>query len=242
MIQIAIVEDEDASAEELEKCLKMYSESSTEEFNITRFCDADSFLKNYQCLYGIIFMDIELPGRLNGFQAAEELRKTDSLAVLIFVTNLVKYVQKGYEVGALDYFIKPIKYPEFFMKLKKAVNVYRSNANIEITIPIANGIQRIASNDLLYMEVMGHKVIYHLLNDTIVTRGSLSEIEKNLKRGSFLRCNNCYLINPRHISYVKNYTVKIHSNELQISRARRKEFMAELMEWYSSHAGGGVSK
>lgn len=232
MINIAIVEDESTAAEILNSYLIQYEEKYHLQFQITIFTDALKFLENYCEIYDIIFMDIELP-YFNGMDAAEKLRKIDKRVLLIFVTNLAKYAQKGYEVDALDFIIKPINYLDFSLKMKKALDVMSINANTEFTIKLTNGFHRIALNKLLYVEVVGHRLIFHLVSETIESNGPLMHIEKQLKGRGFLRCSHCFLVNLKHIIYVKKNILKVGNAELQISRPKRKEFIAGLVKWYS---------
>ena len=53
--------------------------------------------------------------------------------------------------------------------------------------------------------------------------------EKKLKEHHFLRCSNCYLVNPRYIRGISGYTVTMwDGSELMISHPKRKQFMQEL--------------
>ena len=112
MRNIAIVEDEDAAAEVLQGHIEQYAQRNGQEFQICRFHDAVEFLKDYRPLYSVVFMDIQMPHR-DGMSAAEELRSVDKTVSLIFITNLVQYAQKGYEVDAIAYLLKPVSYFDF---------------------------------------------------------------------------------------------------------------------------------
>ena len=46
------------------------------------------------------------------------------------------------------------------------------------------------------MEVRGHALIYHAAGREITARGTMEQTEKQLSALDFLRCNNCYLVNP----------------------------------------------
>ena len=66
----------------------------------------------------------------------------------------------------------------------------------------------------------------------------LSAVERELSAFGFLRCNTCYLVNPKFIVRVKGSEVRVGDRTLQISRPRRAAFMEGLTNWYAG-AGGG---
>lgn len=167
--------------------------------------------------------------------AARQLRKMDTQVVLIFVTKMAQYAQKGYEVEALDFILKPVKYSEFCLKLKKAINVARQNENRTVIVPTNSGFSCISSDKLIFVEVMGHQLKYYLVDGFIEARGSLSVAEKNLKKFGFLRCNSCYLVNPKFVNSVKSNDVNVGGYMLKISHPRRKSFVKEIM----NYLGGG---
>ena len=56
--------------------------------------------------------------------------------------------------------------------------------------------------------------------------------KEDLKPYGFLKCNQCYLINPRFIIKIKGMDVQIGNETLAISRPRKKAFLSELAKWY----------
>lgn len=231
MINIAIVEDEKKSAETLSEYLEIYSKKNVEDISIRQYGDALAFLDDCRDGFDIVFMDIELP-HMNGMDASFELRKIDKRAILIFVTNMKQFAIRGYEVNALDFIVKPINYQAFAYKMQKAVAMFKANVDFEITINQAGGIRRISIKEISYIEVSGHKLLYHTFNETITSRGSLAELEENFKIYNYLRCNSCYLVNPNHIVLVNGQTIILRNGEkLQISYPRKKKFMEEFAAW-----------
>ena len=59
------------------------------------------------------------------------------------------------------------------------------------------------------------------------------KVEEELRSFGFLRCNQCYLVNPQFIVNVKGQTVQVGSDLLAISRPRKAAFMTELAKWYA---------
>lgn len=123
MINVAIVEDEDCAANNLSEYLNTFGRQNNTEIKAERFRDAISLLTGYSGKFDIVFMDIELP-EMNGMDAAKKLREIDMSVTLVFVTNMAQYAVKGYEVGAVDYIVKPVSYYDFSLKLRRIL--YRS--------------------------------------------------------------------------------------------------------------------
>lgn len=233
MYRVAIVEDDQKATSTLGKLFAKFTTEQGAKFELAYYENAMSFLEQYHGNHDLVMMDIEMPG-MNGMEAAERLRKIDGEVVLVFVTNMAQYAVKGYEVDALDFIVKPVKYSDFAFKMKRVLYALDMKNQPQITILFPGGMKRVNTAQLKYVEVSGHNVIYHLVNDTITVRGSLGKVEESLKDCHFMRCNSCYLVNPRHIVEVQGHTVKVGDEELQISHPRRKAFLQELSEWFSS--------
>ena len=236
MKNIAIVEDEDSAAELLKSYIDKYSQVSGQKFNVVRFADAADFLEGYKSVYAVVFMDIQMP-KMNGMDAAIELRKRDKTVSIIFITNMVQYAQKGYEVDAVSFLVKPVSYFDFSLKFRKALDIYVMNEERSITINLPSGICRISTDKLMYVEIIKHRLYYHLIDDTIEFTGVLSKVEDELGEHGFLRCNSCYLVNPKFVVSVKGNTVQVGNSELQISRPRRAAFLSGLANWYAGFGG-----
>ena len=236
MRNIAVVEDEDMAADLLISYIQRYSQLSGEKFNVSRFTNAADFLENYRAIYAVVFMDIQMP-KMNGMDGAMELRKLDKTVSIIFITNLVQYSQKGYEVDAVSFLVKPVSYFDFSLKFRKALNIYVMNEERSITIKYRGGLCRISTDKLMYVEIIAHRLYYHLIDDDIDITGVLSEVEKELSEYGFLRRNSCYLVNPKFVVAVKGSEVQVGNRTLQISRPRRAAFLAELANWYAGQGG-----
>ena len=87
MISIAIVEDEEMYAKQLQQFLHQYEKENKEMFDITVYSDGDQIVNKYKSQYDIILMDVEMKF-MDGMSAAEEIRKIDTEVVIIFITNV----------------------------------------------------------------------------------------------------------------------------------------------------------
>lgn len=236
MIKIAILEDSDADYTRICKAWDRFSKEEHLSYQITHYKDSTSLLEQFHSQFDLIFLDIEVPGK-NGMETAQEIRKIDNLTILVFLTNFSKYAVNGYEVNAADYMLKPLDYYSFALKMHKILHMLYQNIEKEITIMTKGLLHRFSINELFYVEINNHDLIYHLGDETISTRGSLSEVEKSLPKNSFSRCNNCYLVNLKHVTKIKDNTVWIGKNELTISRPKKKMFLNDL----TNYIGGKLS-
>ena len=228
MLSIAIVDDVRSEAEYLASFVERYGNENNEKMKIARFKSGFDFLDGYKAVYDAVFLDIEMPD-IDGMAAARKLRDFDNDIIIIFVTNIAKYAIQGYSVGALDYLLKPPKYADIKMRMNIISKRKRLN-DYSIVIPYQGGERKLTSGEIVYVESRGHDIIFHTDGDEILWKGTtLKRVESELTEHGFYRCNNCYLVNLRYCTEIKDNSVMVNGEELQISRARKKGFMVALV-------------
>lgn len=236
MFNIAIVEDDCSATDLLQSYLEKYGKDNDVQFNIFKFGKALTFLTNYTGNYDVVFMDIELPD-LNGMEAAKRLREVDKNVALVFVTNLAQFAVEGYEVNAFDFIVKPVNYAVFSLKLKRVLDRAKVNRGVKLLISVDDATMPISSDDIKYLEIISHNIIFHTVHGDYRSYGTLKKIEKQLEGANFMRCNSCYLVNFRYVTAVKGFNVFIGDDCLQISHPRKQAFLRALNDYFGE---GGV--
>ncbi len=234
-MNVAIVEDDNAAAAVIGGFIERYAVENAIELNAKRYPTADEFLADAESRYAVVLFDVKMPGT-SGMDAAFEFRKRDKAASLLFITSMVQLAQRGYEVDAVGFLVKPVKYYDFALKFKKALELYTLNEKRNVTITIPGGMCRISMDKLIYVEIVNHRLRYHLVDGVIEMSGVLKNAEDELAGYGMLRCNSCYLVNPVYIRSVKGNDLYIGDEVLRISRPKRQKFLEQLTEWF---AGGG---
>lgn len=229
-MRVCIVEDEKEFQDTLVDFLKKYGSEKNCDFTYDIFPDAISFLDNYKKIYDIIFMDIRMQ-YLDGMAAAHKLREIDDSTVLIFVTSLAQYAIESYSVNATDYILKPIKYPDFALKLTRAIKKIDSSNTKVIPITVKGVTNYIDINDVYYVESLNHQMTYHTAKGEFITYETLTNIEKQLKDYNFVRCNACYLVNLKYVTSIKGYTCEINNDQLAISQPKKKAFVKAIEQY-----------
>lgn len=185
------------------------------------------FLDPYTARFDLIFMDIEMPD-LDGMATAQRLREVDRQVKLIFVTNIAKYAIQGYSVGAMDYILKPVRYPDIKMRMER-VRELLGSSEAAVTIPSQSGVRKLRPRDIYYIESLSHSITFHTTTGDYAARRSMNEWERELEGLGFYRCSTSYIVNLRYVREVRGSSVFVGDVELQIARARKKGFLEALM-------------
>ncbi|MBO7363743.1 MAG: response regulator transcription factor, partial [Lachnospiraceae bacterium] len=165
-MRIAIVDDEEIVRNQIRNYVEQFCQARELPVACACFEDADSFLKNYSPVYDAVFLDIKMPGS-NGMEAARILRRTDQATILVFITNLKQYAIQGYTVDAIGFVVKPVNRYDFDVVMEKVIRRVRSNGPGDLSVKTANGMARLRIRDILYIEVIRHKLVFHTVGGEV---------------------------------------------------------------------------
>ncbi len=233
--RVAIVEDEKEYSNILKKHLTKYSGLNDIKFIIDEYVDGYNLLDEYKYQYDILFLDIELK-QLNGMKTAEKIREFDKKVIIVFVTNLINFAVKGYEVDAQSFLIKPVSYFKFSREIQKIMNKINNKITQFIVVNTDSGMKKLEASEINYIESMKHELIIDTDDKKYRIWGTLKELERKLETYYFFRCNNSYIVNLAKVKGIEGDFVNIGKDKLKISRSRKKEFMNVLTDYFK----GGI--
>lgn len=235
-MRVAIVEDDQACREQLAEYIHRYGEEHGAAFAVECYADGRQIVADDTARFDIILLDIEMPG-LNGMEAAEQLRARDEDVVLVFVTNMAQYAIRGYEVGALDFVLKPINYYTFSVRFERAIHRAQKRESGQVLLALPDAVRRVDTRDICYVEVQNRQLHYHLANgEEYVLRGTMQQAEQQLGPYHFVKCSHWYLVNLRHVTEVRRGTVVVAGQELEISRRNQTAFLTALTNYVGGDA------
>lgn len=232
MIRVAIIEDSVSDTKNLMQHIANFEKCEGVEIKLEFFKTGLDFLDVFKANYDIILLDIEMP-HLNGLETAVKIRAIDFDVPLLFITNMAQYAINGYEVGAIGFVLKPINYIKFSFAMKKAARLVKDKF-ASVSIKTDGHIKNLNVNEICYIEVRNNILSFKMSDGQVyLSRMPLHEAEKMIMpNDSFIRCNNCYLVNLRYVTDVYGNFAVVGGDELVISRHKKKEFINALTVYY----------
>lgn len=232
MIHIAICDDEQAFVAYLTQLLERYAAETGEEFKISAWYDGLELLKKYDTTLDLIFLDIRME-HLNGLETAGRIRQLDDTVGIFFLTTMAQYALEGYQYGAANYLLKPLKYARLKLELDKFLSRRRREKNPAYCVVNDTGRYRIPLKRLRYAETFRRNLLLHTEQDEIVCYKSMKQLEQELAQQGFARCHSSYLVNLAYVKGVRKLEITLITGEvLPISQPRRKAFTERLTEYW----------
>ena len=183
-------------------------------------------------LYQLAFLDVDMPGA-NGMVLGRQLKQKCPGLMLVYVSAYLEFALEGYTVNAYRYLLKrdiartlPKCLDDLLAALtdqRKTLTVHHNRTETEIPL-----------DQIYYLESEGHRVHFYTEEGDFVAAGTLKAFEEKLAERPFARCNSGYLVNLAQVKSVQQGMVQVGPYELQVSRPRRKAFLAALAD----HIGG----
>jgi two-component system LytT family response regulator len=104
-----------------------------------------------------------------------------------------------------------------------------------ITLNTIDAIHLVKIQDILYCKSNNSYTTFYLTNHKpIIVSRSIKEIEEQLRKSSFIRSHQSYLVNPKHVvevSKANNYAIVLSDNSrIPTSTRKRKEILQILLE------------
>ena len=182
----------------------------------------------------LVFLDIQMPD-LSGMELS---RMVPPHTRIIFTTAFKQYAFESYEVSALDFLLKPIRYQKFLEAAEKAREWFEmKEAAAQAQAPAAEktavfikadgALRKVELADILYVEGMKDYVVFRLAStrEPLVTHLTMKAAEELLSSPSFMRIHRSHIVNLSQVSSVApSGDIKVGGALLHVSDAYRPAF------------------
>lgn len=184
----------------------------------------------------LVFLDIQMPD-LDGMELSRML--PDGTRV-IFTTAFKQYAFESYEVSALDFLLKPIRYQKFleavqkgreWFSLKDSAAAAAQPEKDWVYLKADGVLRKVEYADILYVEGMKDYLMVHLRSQRqpLVTHLTMKAAEDILPGESFMRIHRSFIVNLSQITSVSAQgDLKVGDTLLHVSEGYREAFDAYL--------------
>lgn len=190
-----IVDDEPLAV----RLLESYVEKTTDLELLASFTDsikAINAIKEQKP--DLLFLDIQMPN-IDGMELAHSLPEKTRV---VFTTAFKEYAFESYEVNALDFLLKPIRYNKFLSAVEKAKKLVQQTPAPQpqqpntVFIRVDSEWRNVAIDQIVYVNGMKDYVLFYLDNEPkpLITHLTMKAVEEMLPKDRFLRIHRSYII------------------------------------------------
>lgn len=209
-MKIAIVENEELQAQNLQEFLHKWLQEHNILYEIVHFKSGEEIIASKIKNFDLVFMDILMDG-IDGVTTAHKLRELGFNGQLVFLTSFAEYVFEGYNVHALNYLLKPVDYS----KVAKCIEYVIKSLDAGLyTFQHRECVYRIPFSEIICFSSDNH------YTQIITTQGTYRQMEPLRKIYSylpeqFLYCHRTAIINIEHVLMLNGRELLL-SNKMSI--------------------------
>ena len=177
----------------------------------------------------LLFLDIQMPD-LNGMELARMIPESTRV---IFTTAFKEYAFESYEVKALDFLLKPIRYNKFMADIEKAKDWFTTHGASRMSpqtifLKVDGEYRQVAIQDILYVSGLKDYVKFYLTEGhrPLITHLTMKAVEEMLPSEQFMRVHRSYIVALDKIRKVdRNDCIYIGEEIIRVTDAFRDTFL-----------------
>lgn len=179
----------------------------------------------------LMFLDINMP-RLSG---TEFLRALPSPPPVIFTTAHRDYAVEGFDLGAVDYLLKPYSLDRFLRAVHRAINPEQKSqlhppkesvttaSDRFLYVRADRKMVKVMIDDILYVESLKDYVKIMLPNRQVITKHTITSLEEMLPEREFMRIHRSFIVAQKKVDSYNHSSVFIGKTELPVGPLYKHE-------------------
>lgn len=228
MFKIAICDDIKSTCDEIKDIILNISKGNlSENISIDIFYSGEALISDIreeENLYDLIFLDIELGGKINGVEVGRIIRgeMDDYITQIVYISSKNNYDRQLFDVQPLHFLQKPIDVLKIENDIKLAIKI-SGKENKFFEFKNLRNIIKVPYKDILYFESRGREIILVSCKTQYIFYNNIHSLSKILP-DFFIYPHRSYLVNYELITCFKfEELVMSNGDVIPISRNKRKE-------------------
>lgn len=236
MLRIAVCDDQIDQLSHMVQLISLYSTSK----NIS--CETAAFTNGFELIsvlekgkeFDIYCLDIMMPGFM-GIDVAKEIRNHDRTAPIVFLTSSPEFALESYSVKAVNYVLKPVTKEKLFFTFDDLLEQMESKRETHaVVVKSLEGIQKILISNLVFAEVIGRNVLYHLRSGKVIecAESFSSVCHQLLKYDCFLKPHRSFLVNMQYVDTIENHQLTLQTlSSIPIAQGKAREVKQRYLNY-----------
>ena len=229
-IKCLIIDDEPLAISVIENYLKEFEDIQVAG-TFSNALDALNFLKGEKV--DLIFLDINMP-LLDGLSFIQFLE--DKPAIIITSAHR-EFAVETYELGVLDYLVKPISFPRFVKSINRVIKTldFKKNLGYEVLdrphifVKVdKKRLQKIFLDEILVVESLKDYLKINTTTNKYIIHQTLSSFTSQLPE-NFIRIHRSYTISLDKVDVVEGNSLEIDGIRYTIGRTYIEEVKKRIL-------------
>lgn len=186
----------------------------------------------------LLFLDIQMPD-IDGLELSKIITEPTRV---IFTTAFREYAFEGFEVNALDFLLKPIRFSKFSQSVEKALRWFELNEaksaaptivapqpkeQKEIFLRVDGELKRVELDDIMYVCGMKDYVMFYMVdsNRPLITHLTMKATEDMLPQDRFMRVSRSYIVALNKIRSIdRNMCLYVGNEPIRVTDSYKEVF------------------
>jgi DNA-binding LytR/AlgR family response regulator len=236
MLQLAVCDDNIKELSNMVQLINQYKASKNFSCEYAVFPNGFELISTLEKgkRFDIYCLDIIMPG-FSGIDVAKEIRTFDKAAPILFFTSSPEFALESYSVKAINYILKPISKEKLFFTFDELLDQLQVKKEEDaIIVKSTEGIQKIMISNLVFSEVIGRNVLYHLRSGKVIEciEAFSTVCDRLLKYGCFIKTHRSYIVNMQYVDAIENHQVTLQTlSSVPVAQSKVKELKIQYLNY-----------
>ena len=245
-MRLALCDDECEQLVRTEELLRRYGALHPDlELTAEAFSSGSALLEHLRSrgIFDIYLLDVIMPGE-NGIQLGMSIREMDRGGNIIYLTTSPDFAVESYRAKASDYLLKPLEKGRLFRALDEVAERWARERRDFAAIKTREGLRRVSLSAVVYGELTGRRVQYHMADGSLIEGMSLRDSFQNavrplLEHRRFVLCATSFFVNLSFVEMIEASGLRlVGGGTLPLSRSLRSEVTGRWLDYHLEHGGG----
>lgn len=175
----------------------------------------------------LIFLDVEMPSLLG----TNLVRTLHPVPQIIFTTAHPEFAAEAFDLGAIDFLIKPYSFERFLKAINRFYNISSDRCDNDgslsgfLCFRTDRKTVRVPLESIIYIESFKDYIVIHRQNEPdLRVKQAINAVELMLSKERFLRIHRSFIVSIKKITAYSNYHVELGKVEIPIGRKYKGSF------------------